>query len=117
MAVFKGSAAAGNRVQGDDNGRFDIFVKDMANGKVARVNIGADGLPDTGGNLGGMQRPDISDDGQYVVFDGSGDVFFALNPLLPRPDLTGLDLLAQRGRRRAGNRRPRPKTPACVRRR
>ncbi len=88
------SSNADNLVQGDDNGRFDIFVKDMANGKVARVNIGADGLPDTGGNLGGMQRPDISDDGQYVVFDGSGDVFFALNPLLPRPDLTGLDLLA-----------------------
>ena len=81
------SSNADNLVGGDDNGRFDIFVKDMTTGEVARVNTG------TGSNLGGMQRPDISDDGSHIVFDGSGDVVFALNPLLPRPDLTSADLL------------------------
>lgn len=88
------SSNADNLVAGDDNGRFDIFVKDMTTGALARVNIGPDGLPGTGGNRGSMQRPDISDDGQHIVFDGSGDVFMALNPLLPRPDLTGADLLS-----------------------
>ncbi|HET6469222.1 MAG TPA: type I secretion C-terminal target domain-containing protein [Geminicoccaceae bacterium] len=87
FVVFESNAD--NLVPNDTNNRTDIFVKDMTTGAIARVNILPDGSNGTGSNLGGKQRPDISDDGQFIVFDGSADVFFASNPLFSAPDLTG----------------------------
>jgi hypothetical protein len=95
FVVFE--STANNLASGDDAGtRSDVFVKDMLTGDIAFVNRDDTGLDLTGtGNaFTGRQRPDISDDGQYVTFDGSGDVFFALNPLFPAPDLRDPDLIA-----------------------
>jgi Tol biopolymer transport system component len=82
---------ANNLVANDTNTVPDILVKDMATGAIAFVNRNAAGadITGTGGPFTARQRPQISDDGQFVVFDGSGDVFFTPNPLFPAPDLTG----------------------------
>jgi hypothetical protein len=81
---------ATNLVPGDTNGQADIFVHDRQTGVTERVSVAADG---TQGNDGGSDRPSISADGRFVVFESSSsnlvpgdtneaaDVFVACNPL------------------------------------
>lgn len=57
------TSAATNLVDGDTNGRTDIFVRE-GDGPVQRVSLGFDGREADGESLGA----DISDDGRFVVF-------------------------------------------------
>ena len=43
-------SAASNLVAGDDNGRIDVFLKDLASGTVTRLNIGATGQQGSAGD-------------------------------------------------------------------
>lgn len=62
FVAFASSSA--DLVPGDDNGRVDVFVRDMRTGTTERVSVGEDGLPAEGGSLG----PTISADGRHVAF-------------------------------------------------
>lgn len=62
-------SAAANLVQGDTNGKADVFLKDMQAGKVTRVSISAEGSE---GNED-SEEPAISADGRYVVFHSLSD--------------------------------------------
>lgn len=74
---------ARNLVAGDTNGTSDIFLRDRTTGTTLRLSISAGGVQ---GN-GPSQRPSITPDGRFVVFDslasnlvsndsnGRGDVF------------------------------------------
>jgi Tol biopolymer transport system component len=78
------ASSASNLVSGDSNGQFDVFVKNLKNGKVTRVSERSNG---TQGN-GTSSDPSISPDGRHVVFtaaatnlvpddsNGAADVFF-----------------------------------------
>ncbi|MBI5869949.1 MAG: PD40 domain-containing protein [Actinobacteria bacterium] len=57
-------SAATNLVQGDTNGKADVFLKDMQTGKVTRVSVGAEGSE---GNED-SEQPAISADGRYIAF-------------------------------------------------
>jgi len=58
-------SVASNLVQGDTNGKRDIFVRDLVEGKTVRVSLNdADGE----GN-GDCYLPSISADGRYVAFE------------------------------------------------
>ena len=79
--AFESSAA--NLVDGDTNGRKDIFVFDRETATTARVSLATDGTQGTGSSYG----PSISSDGRFVVFhsfaadlvaddtNGTADVF------------------------------------------
>lgn len=43
-------SAASNLVPGDDNGRIDVFVKDLSTGAITRANVGSAGQQGTGGD-------------------------------------------------------------------
>lgn len=58
---------ASNLVRGDTNDADDVFVRDRASGKTARVSVSSSGEQ---GN-DDSSRPDLSGDGQLVVFDSS----------------------------------------------
>jgi Tol biopolymer transport system component len=58
-------SAASNLVAGDDNGRNDIFVKDLTTGSIVRANLSSAGQQGTGGDCG---APALSSDGQQVGF-------------------------------------------------
>ena len=58
------ASQAPNLVPGDDNGRFDIFVRDRQLGTTERVSVGADGSQGNGDSV----SPAISADGRYVAF-------------------------------------------------
>ena len=58
-------SAASNLVAGDDNGRSDVFVKDLLTGSIVRANVGAAGQQGTGGDC---SAPALSGDGQQVGF-------------------------------------------------
>ena len=55
---------APNLVPGDDNGIFDIFLKDLCTGEVTLVSADAAGH---GGNAGSGE-PSVSPSGRYVAF-------------------------------------------------
>src|SRR5262245_6374137 len=63
---------ASNLVSGDTNGEEDLFVYDLANGIVERVNVATDGtqaeVADNGSHIVG-EPPSISGDGRFVAFD------------------------------------------------
>jgi len=61
------ASSASNLVSGDSNGQFDVFVKNLKNGKVTRVSERSNG---TQGN-GTSSDPVISPDGRHVVFTSS----------------------------------------------
>jgi Tol biopolymer transport system component len=71
------SSRATNLVDGDLNGKEDIFLRDLASGQTSRVSIGASDAEANGDSL----EPAISADGRYVAFhsnasnlvDGNGD--------------------------------------------
>ncbi|MFI5308102.1 MAG: EGF domain-containing protein [Polyangiales bacterium] len=58
---------ASNLVPGDTNGRFDVFVRDMATSQTTRVSVSTAGVEGTGGGIDSMW-PAISADGKVVVF-------------------------------------------------
>lgn len=58
-------SAATNLVPGDTNRRIDVFVKELATGRVERVSVGADGAQANGGSY----NPALSRDGRYVIFE------------------------------------------------
>jgi hypothetical protein len=59
------ASAASNLVAGDSNGNIDIFVKDLNDASITRVNTSAAGTQGTGGDCG---TPSLSSDGRYVGF-------------------------------------------------
>ncbi len=61
--VFDSLAA--NLVAGDTNGLTDIFLHDTETGITTRLSVDSNGVEANGDSL----RPDISDDGRYVVFE------------------------------------------------
>ena len=58
---------ATNLVDGDTNGRLDVFVHDLTTGETRRVSVSSRGAQ---GN-GPSRDPDISADGRWVVFDSN----------------------------------------------
>ena len=60
--VFQSSAS--NLVAGDNNGAFDIFMRDMQSGTTTLVSTSSNG---TQGNANSL-HPSISSDGRYVAF-------------------------------------------------
>lgn len=54
------ASEAGNLVAGDGNGKRDLFVRDLADGSIARLDIGSEPAK--------LGRAGISGDGRYVVF-------------------------------------------------
>lgn len=74
---------ASNLVANDDNGRTDVFVKDVLTGAITRVSTASDGSEANGDS----SQVQISDDGRFVVFsskatnlvrgdvNGASDVF------------------------------------------
>ncbi|MFC8455145.1 TolB family protein, partial [Kitasatospora sp. NPDC057223] len=67
FAVF--SSEADNLVPGDTNGFYDVFVRDLRNGRTERVSLG------TGGVQGNAFSSDgaVSADGRYVAFTSDSD--------------------------------------------
>ncbi|WP_433728011.1 TolB family protein [Actinoplanes sp. CA-051413] len=59
-------SAATTFAAGDDNGTFDVFVRDLVRGTTTLVSAGPDGPAELG-----ALRPDISADGRYVAFDSA----------------------------------------------
>ncbi len=57
-------SAASNLVEGDTNGKQDIFLYERATGKVTRVSVSSNG--EQGNDFSGA--PSISADGRYVAF-------------------------------------------------
>lgn len=58
-------SAATNLVSGDDNGRVDVFLKDLATGTVTRINVGTTGQTGTGGDC---TNAAISGNAQWAGF-------------------------------------------------
>jgi Tol biopolymer transport system component len=67
MVAF--SSSADNLVPSDGNNRADVFVRDRANGTTLRASVNDNGW---GGN-GTSGDPEISGDGNLVVFDSVAD--------------------------------------------
>ncbi|MDJ0653578.1 MAG: Calx-beta domain-containing protein [Xanthomonadales bacterium] len=61
------SSTAQNLVPGDQNGSADIFLRDRAMETLERVSVDDAGLGAPGNSL----RPDVSDDGRFVVFESA----------------------------------------------
>ena len=55
---------ASNLVPGDTNGVFDVFVYELASGRIRRVSVNSQG----GEGNGDSMRPFLSADGRYVTF-------------------------------------------------
>lgn len=58
-------SAASNLVAGDDNGRIDVFVKDLLTGAVSRANAGSAGQQGSGGDCSSAA---LSADASWVGF-------------------------------------------------
>jgi hypothetical protein len=61
---------ASNLVDGDTNGKFDVFVHDRQTGVTQRVNVASDGAQAEGDDSG---QAVISADGRYVAFQSFAD--------------------------------------------
>lgn len=84
------SSDATNLVNGDTNGKVDIFVRDLEQKRTALVSLAPDGTPADDNSY----WPVISGDGRYIAFVSEAhnlvesdnkdvaDVFIAANPLL-----------------------------------
>jgi Tol biopolymer transport system component len=62
VVVFRSGAP--NLVSGDTNGQIDVFVRDLAARRTARVSVSTSGRQGNGRSY----RPTISGNGRYVVF-------------------------------------------------
>jgi Tol biopolymer transport system component len=60
---------AGNLVDGDSNGNFDVFLRDRQLGLTTRLSVDADGLQSSGQAMGSH----ISADGRHVCFHTDAD--------------------------------------------
>ena len=74
------ASIADDLILGDTNGAFDVFVRDMELGVTERVSVSSLGVESDGAS----ERPDISADGRYVVFESMA------SNLVSTPDLNGL---------------------------
>ncbi|MGI8429792.1 MAG: TolB family protein [Solirubrobacteraceae bacterium] len=96
------TSAADNLVAGDDNAMPDVFVSDLATGRIQRVSISGSGRQATGassqGSIRGSFNPSISADGHLVSFTST-----ATN-LVPH-DRNGLPDVFVRNRVRGATRR------------
>jgi uncharacterized delta-60 repeat protein len=92
---------ASNLVPGDTNGTYDIFVKDLTTGAVARVSTDTAGAQANNLSFGGL----VSSNGQYIAFESlasnlvpgdtndKSDFFRVSNPFFAVPSNAGtLDL-------------------------
>ena len=87
-------SSATNLVDGDNNGRSDLFVHERASGKTERLSTAADG---TEGNGSVLYPPATTSDGSFVAFvsrasnlvsgdtNAAGDVFLVTNSLFGSP--------------------------------
>jgi Tol biopolymer transport system component len=66
FVVFRSGAS--DLVPGDTNSREDIFVRDRQLGTTERINVGPSGVE---ANDSSDDRPSISADGRFVVFDSN----------------------------------------------
>lgn len=73
------ASEADDLVLGDTNSHFDVFVRDMELGVTERVSVSSLGVESDGAS----ERPDISADGRYVVFESMA------SNLVSTPDLNG----------------------------
>jgi Tol biopolymer transport system component len=69
---------ASNLVLGDDNGTYDVFVRDMRAGTTTLVSVAQDGSPGNGGSA----APSISSNGRFVAFASWATDLFT-DPLPP----------------------------------
>ncbi len=74
------ASIADDLILGDTNGAFDVFVRDMQLGVTERVSVSSLGVESDGAS----ERPDISADGRFVVFESTA------SNLVSTPDLNGL---------------------------
>jgi RHS repeat-associated protein len=71
------ASGASTLVDGDTNGFFDVFVRDLASGSIERVSLGQGGVQSArgalfgGGGCGSGAGNGLSADGRYVVFRSS----------------------------------------------
>lgn len=90
------NSAATNLVDGDTNGLYDIFVRDLQTGTTERVNLDAAGNQATGAQ---SYQPALSWDGRYVAFHSAAtnlvpdDADF-INDIVVRDRTTGTNELA-----------------------
>ncbi|MEW6775411.1 MAG: hypothetical protein AB1405_03915 [Bdellovibrionota bacterium] len=61
-------SAASNLVEGDTNGKWDVFVSDLKTQQTERVSLSSEGSEADGDNVFFLSRPAISGDGRYVAF-------------------------------------------------
>ncbi|MFF1867790.1 TolB family protein [Kitasatospora herbaricolor] len=67
FAVF--SSEADNLVPGDTNGFYDVFVRDLRNGRTERVSVGTGGVQGNAFSSSGV----ASADGRYIAFASDSD--------------------------------------------
>ena len=67
--VIAFESAATNLVDDDDNGRIDVFVRDLVTGMTERVSVATDGTEGDGDS----RSPMLSFDGRYVVFESAAE--------------------------------------------
>ncbi len=70
----------GSLVANDTNGAFDVFIRDRVTDVTERVSVSSAGQQSslhTPGAIGSSGQMDVSDDGRYVAFMGSGSIFGA----------------------------------------
>ncbi len=77
-------SSASNLVSGDTNGRYDVFMKNLSDGNIIRVNTDSAGNQMVG-NYSLTEAASISNDGKYVVFNSSS------NALVPGDNNTQTD--------------------------
>ncbi len=65
--VIAFDSIADNLVTGDTNQSDDVFVRNRTTGRTHRVSVSSTGVQANGTS----SRPDVSNDGRYVVFDSS----------------------------------------------
>ncbi len=82
-------SAATDLVLGDTNGAIDVYLRDLAANTMRLVSVTADG---TQANAGALNRPSVSADGRFVVFD-SGASNLAANDSNGRDDVFIKDML------------------------
>jgi Tol biopolymer transport system component len=58
------ASAASNLIDGDTNGKADVFIHDCQTGQTTRISLKTDGTQTNGDSM----QPAISADGQYVAF-------------------------------------------------
>ena len=87
------SSDASNLVAGDTNDETDVFRHDRTTGLTIRVSVGTDGQES--GLFGSSSEPSVSDDGRFVAFQSTSEVF-SLGDQFGTPDVFIRDVTAGR---------------------